>query len=145
MNKIYQRKQVSSLEQLDREQERIRRKIRNIEDDWASAIDPQQIAVSFLSGWVRGKLNKRTAANNVKNTPTANPQRVRSLLGIKERYISPSAATRKSGKKSNWTKLLRFAGLSALKVAVVDVAILSTKKLIGRAKKKRPKKRLKNK
>lgn len=57
MARKYTRKQVNSLKGLDLEQERIKLKMRRLEDDMLSTFNPQQLAISVIGGLLkrRGK------------------------------------------------------------------------------------------
>ncbi|WP_118951283.1 hypothetical protein [Taibaiella helva] len=57
MARKYTRKHVNSLKDLDLEQERIKLKMRRLEDDVLGIVNPQQLAISLIGSWLkrRGK------------------------------------------------------------------------------------------
>jgi len=59
MAKTYTRKRIKSLDDLDREEKRLRKKAKRIEEDWAEILDPKQLAISFLTQFLGRKLSKR--------------------------------------------------------------------------------------
>ena len=61
MAEKYKRKHLNNLGELDKEQDKIRRTCRRMEDDWLSGIiNPQQIALSIAGGlFSRGKKSQK--------------------------------------------------------------------------------------
>lgn len=61
MARKYTRKQVNSLKGLDLEQERIKLKMRRLEDDMLSTFNPQQMAISVIGGLLKRRSKKAAA------------------------------------------------------------------------------------
>lgn len=62
MAKKYTRKQVGSLTELDREQDRIRKMTTKMENEWLDSIlNPQQLALSVVTGLLSRRRNKQAA------------------------------------------------------------------------------------
>jgi hypothetical protein len=67
MAKKYTRKQVGSLHELDREQERVKRITGKMEQEWLDTIlNPQQIAISLITSLLSRK--KNSGSNKSRNT-----------------------------------------------------------------------------
>jgi len=52
----YKRKRISNLDDLDREEARLRKKTKKIEKEWVELLNPQQLAIDFALGFVTNKV-----------------------------------------------------------------------------------------
>lgn len=106
MAKKYTRKQVSSLSQIDLEQERLKHKARRIEDEMLELLSPRQLLLSVAGKLVAGKI-KRATKPRLAELPV------------------PKAAKRKTQKKKNIPagKMAAFASEPAVKKAAKKIGI----------------------
>jgi hypothetical protein len=131
MAKRYTRKQLGSLDQLDLEQERIRNKSRKIESDFVQVLNPQQLLISFLGGFLSRKLagkKEKTYIANIK--PDA-----------KGGYISSSKGKIDHIRKHPLFKpLLKKVGISFLKWQAFNLALFAGEKIYHAIKDKKKQK-----
>jgi len=115
MAKRYTRKQVSSLKDLDREQERIRYKVRRIEDDWMDIFQPQQLVLNLAMGLL-GRRKKKAAAMQA-------PPGKGSKKGKRHSGLSMLAAGLPLQGKQAGKKILKKIGISFLQWQVFNLAL----------------------
>ena len=95
MANTYKRKRISSLHDLDREESKLRKKAKAIEEEWAEMLNPQQLAVSFLTDLIGKKIRNKVAKT------------------VSSKEETPAATSSKKGKKkSSLKKTVRIIGLS---------------------------------
>jgi predicted methyltransferase len=134
MAKKYTRKQLGSLDQLDLEQERIRDKSKKIETDFVQALNPQQLVISFLGGFISRKI-----AGNKKEKGYAAYSRP------KDKTASANSAKGKMDsirKHPLFKSLLKKAGISFLKWQAFNLALFAGKKIYQAIKDKKKQKPL---
>jgi hypothetical protein len=56
MGTVYKRKKITNLDDLDREEARLRKKTKKIEKEWAELLDPKQLAIDFALSFATGKI-----------------------------------------------------------------------------------------
>lgn len=56
MSKNYNRKRINSLKGLDREQANIKRRTKQIEEEWLQLLDPQQLVINLATSFITNKL-----------------------------------------------------------------------------------------
>jgi hypothetical protein len=100
MGNTYKRKRITNLGDLDREEAKLRKKAKQIEQDWAEMLDPQQLAINLLMKFVESKITGKTASK--KSKPTNAPQKEN-----EEKTNQPS-------QKSPVLKMAKVAGISLL-------------------------------
>lgn len=71
MVKNYKRRRVRSLDDLELEQLRLRKKLNHIEQDWLNILNPQQLALNWAMNLVSNKLLNNT--NSAKSSKSAAP------------------------------------------------------------------------
>ncbi len=134
MAKKYTRKQVSSLAELDLEQERIKYKTRRIENDVLDMFDPQQLAITLI-----GKLLSRKATSKTRKTLqqfTATRDKKTGNTSTVKNAVAGFAA--RPAVKSVAKKL----GISFLKWQAFNLALFAGKKIIQKVKERRHSKKL---
>lgn len=100
MANTYKRKRIINLDDLDREQARLRKKTNNIEHEWADMLDPQQLAVTFLSNYFGKKLK-----NKWSNATT-------SVKRKKEATTIATDEKKEKKRKSSFKKGIKLIGIS---------------------------------
>lgn len=130
MAKKYTRKQVSSLSELDLEQERIKYKARRIEDDMLDIFSPQQLAITAVSAFLRRKKKKpapvvRTSVPAVSGKP--GKKRAENITGTIAGFAE----------KPLVKKLARKAGISFLRWQAFNLAFFIGKKIYRSIREKR--------
>ncbi|WP_118972503.1 hypothetical protein [Taibaiella koreensis] len=129
MARKYSRKHVSSLKDLDLEQERIKLKMRRLEDDVLGIMNPQQLAISVIGGWLKRRSRKSSAAASY-------------VAGKPEGKARNKSEKAKKGLAGLWAKpavkhTAKMVGVSFLRWQVFNLAWFLGKKLYQRIKQKR--------
>ena len=134
MAKKYTRKQLTSLDQLDQEQERIRHRSKKIEGSFAEVLHPQQLAITFLGSFLSRKILDR---KKDKNYITAIRPKGKVAL------VSPSKGQLAQIRKHPlFGRLLKTAGISFLKWQAFNLALFAGKKIYRAIKEKQNRKQL---
>lgn len=120
MGNNYKRKRISNLDNLDLEEAKIKKKLKKIEQEWAEILDPQQLAIGFLTNFISKKIAGKKTSNQRKNTNLSQKENLAS-----ERVVfSQEGKTKKSGLK----KFLKIAGLSVVAIFIVRKIVQHKKK-----------------
>lgn len=136
MAKKYTRKQVGSLEELDREQYRVKKMAASMESDWLDSIlNPQQIALSLVTSLLSRKKNKNTNAaislfSGKKNKTTearSNKGKAKQAAGAVLQYAKQPAVT----------GLAKRVGISFLRWQAFNLAWFLGKKALKAYQQKR--------
>lgn len=132
MAKKYTRKQVSSLSELDLEQERIKYKAKRIEDDMLDVFSPQQIAMTMVSYLLRRRKKK------------ADARPVMAATGRKEKKQEGKIAGAVSDvvKSPLLKKAARKVGISFLRWQAFNLALFLGKKIVRSIQEKRRERKL---
>lgn len=123
MARKYTRKHVSSYKELDLEQERIKLKMRRLEDDVLSMVNPQQLAISLIGGWLKRRGKRPSAAPSylAGNAKGQKPKKAKS--GLSRLFAKPAV-------KSTAKKI----GISFLRWQAFNLAWFLGKKLYSTLK-----------
>jgi len=126
MNTIYKRKRISNLDDLDKEEARLRKKAKKIEKEWVEMLNPQQLAIDFALGFLTNKI-----------TGKASPLKFVTSL------FSSKSKVEKGGSNSNSEIKVKKKKGKAMKIVkgigIALVAIQAAKLLIGSYKKNKNK------
>jgi hypothetical protein len=128
MAKKYTRKQVSSMDDLDVEQERIHYKLKRLEDDALELFSPQQLAITLI-----GKLLTRKSSAKPQQYFYGTPQKKK---GNGKRSSLKGAAAN-AIKNPLVRKVARKVGISFLQWQAFNLALFLGKKLWKRVQEKR--------
>lgn len=140
MAERYQRKHLSNLDELDKEQEKIRRSYKRMEHDWLSGIlNPQQVALSLA-----GSLLSRTGKSKKKNTKDRTAETVLdTFLDAEKSPSSIISAARNIITNPLIKGFLKNTATSWLRWQAFNLAVYLGKKAYKSIKYKRAEKKLK--
>jgi len=128
--KKYTRKQVSSLSELDLEQERIKYKAKRIEDDMLDIFSPQQLAITVISNLLRRKKKNTQPSYAVDRTPSGNKKK-------KEKSGTVTSTVSGLVQKPIVKKTARAVGISFLRWQAFNLALCVGKKIWKKVQEKR--------
>jgi len=103
MANYYKRKRISNLADLDLEEAKIKKKLRRIEQEWVEILDPQQLAIGFLTRFITGRLRRKKEKNTAEAT-------------IK---VKGASAVPEPKKSSGFRKALKVTGVAVLAAIVI--------------------------
>ncbi len=111
MAKPYKRKRITSLDALDREEAKLRKKSKQIEQEWEEILDPQQLAINFLTSFIGRKLANRKSTKKEPVVVQKTKQVANNLASI------PQNKTKQ--KKSGFKKAAKTIGIAVAVFFVV--------------------------
>jgi hypothetical protein len=137
MAKKYTRKQLGSLNALDKEQARIRNKSKEIELDFLSTLNPQQLAMSLLGN----VLSRKIKGGGSKEKGSGKKQ------GSSSGFAFDASQANLKGivKHPLFKKLLKKVGISFLQWQAFNLALFAGKKIVKVIKQKKQEKKLQRK
>lgn len=139
MAEKYKRKHLHNLYQLDREQEKIRRTCRNMENDWLSGIvNPQQIALG-----IAGSLLSRSKKSKKKNKQGIQPEKGAALSSEGTSSAPAINAMRNIISNPTIKTFLKHTATSWLRWQAFNLAIYLGKKAFKSIRHNREEKKLK--
>jgi hypothetical protein len=116
MSTVYKRKRISSLEDLDKEEARLRKKTKKIEKEWVQLLDPQQLAIDFALGFVTNKVMGKSSP--LKFIPSLFSSKKKINKENKE-----STSTTGKSKKGKAGKIIKGVGISFIAIQAVKMLI----------------------
>ena len=126
MAKKYTRKQVSSLAELDREQLRIRNKVRHLEGDALELFSPQQLVIHFAGKFLSRKISNKIA-------PSILSREKRKKAGKDRYYVTNEGGTGLVAKTATRSLITRI-GISFLKWQAFNLALFAGRKIVQNIK-----------
>lgn len=146
MAKKYTRKQVGSLQELDREQDRVKRITGKMEQEWLDTIlNPQQIAISLITSFIARK--KNSGSNKSRNTFLS---KAKDKTGIQNKN-NKGGLQQIAGSVMGYARqpavsgLAKRVGISFLRWQAFNLAWFLGKKALKAIKEKRAEKKLEHK
>lgn len=136
MAKKYTRKQLGSLKALDKEQARIRNKSKEIELDFLSALNPQQLAMSLLGNVLSRKIKGGVSKEKI----SGKKQTAHSSFAFNASQANMKGVV----KHPLFKKLLKKVGISFLQWQAFNLALFAGKKIVQVIREKKQEKKLKH-
>ncbi|KAA5536792.1 hypothetical protein F0919_03730 [Taibaiella lutea] len=120
MSTVYKRKRISSLDDLDKEEARLRKKAKKIEKEWVQILDPQQLAIDFALGFFTNKVMGK--GSPLKFIP--------SLFSSKKKANKEDreSSTKEKNKKSKAGKIIKGVGIALIAIQAVRMLVSYKKK-----------------
>lgn len=126
MAKKYTRKHLGNLDELDKEQERIRNKSKSIEYDFVEMINPQQLAITLVGNFLNKKIKGGKKGKGESATGKGNFAFSGAGLKIKDATAHPLFKT-----------VLKKVGFSFLQWQAFNLALFAGKKIYHTIKEKK--------
>lgn len=129
MAKQYRRKQVGSLQELNREQERVKRLAGKMEVEWLDNIlNPQQIALSLITSLLSRRKSERGKSSGLHLFSGGKKSKSKSKNDTKGKLQQVAGSVRDYAKKPAVTGLAKRIGISFLRWQAFNLAWFLGKK-----------------
>lgn len=114
----YKRRKIANLDDLDKEEARLRKKAKQIEKEWVALLDPQQWAIDLALGFATNKImGNKSPLNFITSLFSSKKKKTEN-----KRNNADHAATGK-GKKSRIGKILKGAGIALMAMQAVKLFV----------------------
>ncbi len=146
MAKKYRRKQVGSLQELNREQERVKRLAGKMEVDWLDNIlNPQQIALSLVTSLLSRRRNNSSNSSGLNLFSAGKKSKAGNKNDDKGKLQQAAGSIMHYAKKPAVTGLAKRVGISFLRWQAFNLAWFLGKKAYQTIRQKRKEQQLKQK